>query len=128
MHRPFKTWIVCVATLTAAVQPAFAGGRGPGGGHSFGGGASRPAMRSPAAAPRINSGNSPVQIQPHARTTIVPRGNPGGAFKSATPVMAPRNGTQNGIITRGQTPNAPRNLVAGGNVNKNPGSTTLPGP
>ena len=128
MIRPFETFVVFVATLTAAVQPTLAGGHGPAGGHSIGGSVSRPAVRAPAAAPRINRGTSPAQIQPNTRNAVVPNGNLGGAFRSATPAISPKNGTQTGIINRGQTPDAARNPIAGGNRNKNLGSTTLPGP
>ena len=86
------------------------------------------ARAAPAAAPRINRGTSPVQIQPHTRNAVVPNGNLGGAFRSATPAISPKNGTQTGIINRGQTPDAARNPIAGGNLNRNLGSTTLSGP
>lgn len=125
MIRPFETFVVFVATLTAAVQPTLAGGHGPAGGHSIGGSVSRPAVRAPAAAPRINRATSPAQIQPAQRNSVT--GTKPGAIQNATPAISPKNGTQTGIINRGQTPDAARNPIAGGNLNKNLGSTTLPG-
>src|SRR5262245_17911239 len=125
MNRPFKTWIVVAATLTAAVQPTFAGGRGMGGGHSSGGGVSRPAPRAPVAAPRLNSGNSLGQVQPHTRNSVAPNGNPSGALQRATPVVTPKNPAQNGTISRGQTPEATGKPIAGRNPITGPAPSRL---